>query len=196
MTDDEVATLARATVIVLGVISLCLAIYSSTTRVSLLLTEYAGVTQFFPGVVLGLYWKRVTMPAVFAGMIAGVATAVFLMLSHRDPVFGLSAGFLALCLNFLIAVFASLLTPALRSDLDAASCNGTLFRNGLEDTANQLLHDDAIALISLGDARAKVPESMEFQLFWVDVSHEHYGKRVVALALYDVNSVIVSYTFV
>jgi SSS family solute:Na+ symporter len=116
MTDDQVAKLARAMVIVLGVISLCLAIFSSTTLVSLLLTGYAGVTQFFPGVVLGLYWKRVTMSAVFAGMIAGVATAVFLMLSHRDPVFGLSAGFLALCLNFLIAVFASLLTAAQKRD--------------------------------------------------------------------------------
>jgi solute:Na+ symporter, SSS family len=111
MTDDQVAKLARSMVIVLGLISLCLAIYSSTTLVSLLLTGYAGVTQFFPGVVLGLYWKRVTTSGVFGGMISGVAAAVFLMLSHRDPLFGLSAGFLALCLNFLITVFASLLTP-------------------------------------------------------------------------------------
>jgi len=117
MTDDQVAKLARATVVVLGVVSLCLAVFGSTTLVSLLLTGYAGVTQFFPGVVLGLYWKRVTMPAVFAGMIAGVMAAVFLMLSHRDPVFGLSAGFLALCLNLLITVFVSLATPALRMDL-------------------------------------------------------------------------------
>jgi SSS family solute:Na+ symporter len=111
MTDDQVAKLARAMVIVVGLISLYLAIYSSTTIVSLLLTGYAGVTQFFPGVVLGLYWKRVTAAGVFCGMIAGVAAAVFLMLSHRDPLFGLSAGFLALCLNFLITVFGSLLTP-------------------------------------------------------------------------------------
>jgi len=117
MTDNQVAKLARATVVVLGVISLCLAVFGSTTLVSLLLTGYAGVTQFFPGVVLGLYWKRVTMPAVFAGMIAGIMAAVFLMLSHRDPAFGLSAGFLALCLNFLITVFVSLATPALRMDL-------------------------------------------------------------------------------
>ncbi len=116
MTDDQVAKLARATVVVLGVISLCLAVFGSTTLVSLLLTGYAGVTQFFPGVVLGLYWKRVTMPAVFAGMIAGVMAAVFLMLSHRDPVFGLSAGFLALCLNFSITIFVSLATPVLRMD--------------------------------------------------------------------------------
>ena len=116
MTDDQVAKLARAMVIVLGLISLCLAIYSSTTLVSLLLTGYAGVTQFFPGVVLGLYWKRVTTSAVFGGMIAGVVAAVFLMVSHRDPLFGLSAGFLALCLNFLITIFGSLITPAQRTD--------------------------------------------------------------------------------
>jgi SSS family solute:Na+ symporter len=111
MTDDQVAKLARGMVVVLGIISLALAIYSSTTLVSLLLTGYAGVTQFFPGVVLGLYWKRVTTTAVFAGMISGVATTVALMLSHRDPLFGWSAGFLALGLNFLITVSVSLLKP-------------------------------------------------------------------------------------
>jgi SSS family solute:Na+ symporter len=116
MTDDQVAVLARAMVILLGLISLALAIFSSSTLVSLLLTGYAGITQFFPGVVLGLYWQRVTMRAVFAGMIAGVATAAFLMLSHRDPVFGLSAGFLALCLNFLIVFAVSLSVPVAAAD--------------------------------------------------------------------------------
>jgi solute:Na+ symporter, SSS family len=112
MTDDQVAKLARAMVVILGLVSLCLAIFSSTSLVSLLLTGYAGVTQFFPGVVLGLYWPRVTARAVVAGMVAGVATAAFLMLSHRDPLWGLSAGFLALCLNFLIVICLSVLTPA------------------------------------------------------------------------------------
>jgi SSS family solute:Na+ symporter len=112
MTDDQVAKVARRTVVVISLISLYLAIHSSTTLVSLLLLGYAGVAQFFPGVVLGLYWKRVTMPGVFAGMIAGVATVAFLILSHQDPFFGWSAGFAALCLNFVIAVFLSLLTPA------------------------------------------------------------------------------------
>jgi SSS family solute:Na+ symporter len=122
MTDGQVARLARAMVVVLGLISVCLAIYSSPTLVSLLLTGYAGVTQFFPGVVLGLYWRRVTTPAVFAGMIAGVAMAVFLMLSHRDPLFGLSAGFVALCLNFLIAILLSLITPAARRSNEHNQC--------------------------------------------------------------------------
>jgi SSS family solute:Na+ symporter len=113
MTDDQVAKLARVMVVVLGLISLLLAIYKSATLVGLLLTGYAGVTQFFPGVVLGLYWKRVTMPGVFAGMMAGVAAVIFLMLSHRDPFYGWSAGFVALCLNFLTTALISRLTPVI-----------------------------------------------------------------------------------
>jgi SSS family solute:Na+ symporter len=111
ITDDQVAKMARVMVVVLGVISLLFAIYSSTTLVSLLLMGYAGVSQFFPGVVLGLYWKRVTMPGVFAGLIVGVAMAMFLMLHHWDPLFGWSAGFLALCVNFVVTVLVSLLRP-------------------------------------------------------------------------------------
>ncbi len=113
MTDDQVAKVARAMVVVLSLISLYFAVYSSTTLVGLLLLGYAGVTQFFPGVVLGLYWKRVTMAGVFAGMIAGVVTVAFLISSNHDPVFGWNAGFLALCLNFLITATVSLLAPAI-----------------------------------------------------------------------------------
>ncbi|HWC95996.1 MAG TPA: sodium:solute symporter family protein [Candidatus Sulfopaludibacter sp.] len=111
MTDDQVAKTARIMVVVISLVSLYFAIYSSTTLVSLLLLGYAGVTQFFPGVVLGLFWKRAAMAAVFAGMVAGVGLVAILMLTHRDPFHGWSAGFLALCVNFLITVLLSLIMP-------------------------------------------------------------------------------------
>jgi SSS family solute:Na+ symporter len=108
MTDENVARLARVMVLVLSLISLYFAVYSSTTLVSLLLLGYAGVTQFFPGVVLGLFWERASTAAVFAGMVAGVASLALLVLSHRDPFHGWSAGFLALSLNLTITVVVSL----------------------------------------------------------------------------------------
>src|SRR5579863_1003821 len=111
MTDDQVAKLARFVVVVLSLVSLMVAIYSSLSLVSLLLLGYAGVTQFFPGVVLSLFWKRVTAAGVFAGLIAGVACATVLILGDHDPFHGMNAGFLALCLNFAIAVFWSLVQP-------------------------------------------------------------------------------------
>ena len=110
MSDDGVARLARAMVIVLGATSLGLAIHGASTLVSLLLTGYAMVTQCFPGVVLGLYWGRVTGTGVFIGMAVGVLIAVLLMSTHLDPLVGLNAGFVALCINFAVTIAASLAT--------------------------------------------------------------------------------------
>ena len=107
--DHQVARIARLMVVVISLISLYLAIHGSTTLVSLLLLAYAGITQLFPGVVLGLFWKRVSMSGVFAGLIFGVASMAILFLTKHDPCLGLSAGFLGLCLNFTIAIFLSLL---------------------------------------------------------------------------------------
>ena len=111
MTDQQVARLAKTMVLVITAVGLYFAIYSSTTLVSLLLLGYAGVTQFFPGVVLGLYSRRVTMAGVLSGMVVGVATVAFLMLSKRGPFIGLNAGFIALRLNFAVTGAISLLRP-------------------------------------------------------------------------------------
>ena len=118
MTDQHVAKLAKTTVLVITVTALCSAIYSSTTLVSLLLVGNGGVGQFLPGVVLGLYSKRVTMLGVFAGVVTGVFIFVALMLTNHDPVMGLNAGFIALCCNFTIVAAVSLLTPAERSGFE------------------------------------------------------------------------------
>jgi SSS family solute:Na+ symporter len=108
MNDHQVGRIARIMVVVISLISLYLAIHGSTTLVSLLLLAYAGITQLFPGVVLGLFWKRVTMPGVFAGLTFGVASMAILFLTKHDPFLGLSAGFLGLCANFTIAIALSL----------------------------------------------------------------------------------------
>jgi SSS family solute:Na+ symporter len=112
MTDDQVARLARTMVLVLSGVSLYFAAHSSATLVSLLLLGYAGITQFFPGVVLGLFWRRVTTAGVFAGLIAGVACAAVLILGKRDPIGGMNAGFVALCVNFAATAAVSLLVKA------------------------------------------------------------------------------------
>jgi len=108
--DHKVATLAKVMVLVLTLGALLLAIYTSLTLVSLLLLGFAGVAQLLPGVVFGLFSKRVTTSGVFAGMAAGIAIAMCLMLTGRDPYHGVNAGFVALCCNFAITIVVSLLT--------------------------------------------------------------------------------------
>jgi len=118
MTDQRVATLAKISVLVVTVAALCSAIYSSTTLVNLLLVGFGGVGQFFPGVVLGLYSKRVSTLGVFAGMVTGVGMAIPLMVTKHDPILGVNAGFIALCCNFMVVAAVSALRPAARSGFD------------------------------------------------------------------------------
>jgi SSS family solute:Na+ symporter len=136
MTDQQVGKLAKITVLVITVAALCSAIYSSTTLVSLLLVGYAGVAQFFPGVVLGLYSKRVTTTGVFAGIITGIAIAVLLMFSKHDPIMGLNAGFVALCFNLAVTGVVSLRTSTGESGFapDFASSPALPSRDNREPT--------------------------------------------------------------
>jgi SSS family solute:Na+ symporter len=109
MTDREMARMAKIMVAVLSLISFYLALHSSTTLVALLLLGYAGITQFFPGVVLGLFWSRATMSGVATGLVGGLAITAILILSKHDPFLGINAGFIGLCLNFVLAVAVSMM---------------------------------------------------------------------------------------
>jgi solute:Na+ symporter, SSS family len=110
MSDDGVVKLAKVASVVLMAVALLFALSGARTIVALLLLGYAGVTQFFPGVVLGLYWSRASRSGVFSGLVVGIATVTFLILSGRDPFMGLNAGFVALMLNFIVVITVSLMT--------------------------------------------------------------------------------------
>jgi SSS family solute:Na+ symporter len=130
MTDRSVGHLAKIMVLVLTVGAVLLAIRSSATLVSLLLLGYDGVAQIFPGVVLGLFSRRVTASGVFAGMATGIAVAAFLMLTGRDPYMGLNAGFIGLCFNFAVTWAASGLAPVKAGGFDEMASAITSSKSG------------------------------------------------------------------
>lgn len=110
MSEQGVATVARIMVLVLTLGALLLAIYTSVTLMGLLLMCFAGVIQLFPGVVLGLFSKRVTTAGVFSGIVAGVVLSVILMVTGRDPWHGMAAGFVGFCLNVVVTAVVTALT--------------------------------------------------------------------------------------
>ncbi len=128
MSDDGVARLAKVMVVVITAAAMYFAIYSSTSLVGLLLFAYSGIAQFFPGVVFGLYWKRVTTAGVFAGLVTGVGCAMLLIFSKHDPYLGLNAGFIALCLNFAATAVVSLVTAAQPNPLETVAQSATVSR--------------------------------------------------------------------
>ncbi len=110
MTDDQVARLAKLMVVLLTLGALLLGIYTSPSLVSLLLMGFMGVSQLFPGVILGLFSRRVTTAGVFAGLLVGIAIGMSLVLTGRDPYRGLNAGFIALIVNFSVTGAVSAFT--------------------------------------------------------------------------------------
>lgn len=108
--EKKILRLSRLMVLVIMAAALIFALRFPNALVNLLLIGYDGVSQFFPGVVLGLFWKRVTRAGVLAGLVTGIGIAVVLVFGKHDPFLGMNAGFVALLANALVTVFVSLLS--------------------------------------------------------------------------------------
>lgn len=113
MNPDKLIVVARISLLVLTIIALCLAIFLPNMLVNLLLTGYSGVTQFFPMIVLGLYWEKATRLGAFSGLLMGEILVFTLILGKMDPFpfagMNLNAGFVALLVNTIVFVLVSLL---------------------------------------------------------------------------------------
>jgi SSS family solute:Na+ symporter len=106
--EETVMRLSRFLVLVIMTIALVFAIRFPEELVNLLIYGYDGVCQFFPGVVLGLFWRRVTKTGVFSGLVVGIAVVGGLIYSGRDPFFGMNAGFVGLAINSVVTLVVSL----------------------------------------------------------------------------------------
>jgi SSS family solute:Na+ symporter len=107
--EAAVMRLSRAMVFVITTTALIFALFLPNALVNLLLIGYDGVSQFFPGVVLGLFWKRVSRRGVICGLLTGLAIVVALVFGRHDPFLGMNAGFVALAVNAIVTVAVSLL---------------------------------------------------------------------------------------
>ena len=106
--ERSVMKLSRALVLVIMAVALVFALIFPSALVNLLLIGYDGVSQFFPGMILGLFWKGARAAGVLTGLLAGVGVVSVLVFTGHDPWAGLNAGFIALAVNAAITVGVSL----------------------------------------------------------------------------------------
>jgi SSS family solute:Na+ symporter len=108
--EEKVMRLSRFMVLAITTMALIFAFTFEKELVYLLIFGYDGVTQFFPGVVLGLVWRRVTKKGVITGMLVGLAIVYSFIATGRDPFLGMNVGFFGLIVNCFVTVAVSLMT--------------------------------------------------------------------------------------
>jgi SSS family solute:Na+ symporter len=116
--EERVMSLSRFMVLVIMTLALIFAFLFPSELVYLLIFGYDGVCQFFPGVVFGLFWKRVTKAAISSGLITGISIVVLLILAGKDPFLGMNVGFVALVINTMVTLLVILMTKKKREVLN------------------------------------------------------------------------------
>jgi len=104
--EATVMRLSRMLLLIITGLALVFAIFFPNELVNLLILGYDGVCQFFPGVVFGLFWKKVRKESILAGLVAGLGVVMILILSGHDPFWGLNAGFVGLIVNLAVTLLA------------------------------------------------------------------------------------------
>ena len=106
------ATVQKWTKVIVGVyllISILLTVLTPTLMLNLINTAYYGFTQFFPGLMAILFWKKATPTGIGVGLVVGDIVALTLYFTHTTP-WGWNLGLVALLANALLTVFVSLMT--------------------------------------------------------------------------------------
>lgn len=86
------------------------ALYFPALMANVITLAYGGLTQTFPAVFLGFFWKHATKWGAGAGILSGVvALALIKNLMPVAPL-GMNPGFWALVINFAVTIIVSLLT--------------------------------------------------------------------------------------
>jgi len=109
-TDRSRMIWTRALVLICAVLALVLWIFAKTSLVDLLLFYYNGITQLAPGVILALFWPRVSAWAVGAGLVVGEVLAAYTLHLSTGP-FGINPGFIALLANLAVCAGVAMFFP-------------------------------------------------------------------------------------
>lgn len=107
-----------AIVIYLG-LSIVLTLVTPSLMLTLINTSYFGITQFFPGVMAILFFRRINPYAIITGIIVADTLAITLDVLHAN-LYGLNLGLVCLVINVIIVILGSLIKRQVESPMPVA----------------------------------------------------------------------------
>lgn len=111
--EMKVAWVTRITTTALLIVSAALAVLVPDFLVNLLLGGYGVITQFFPAVIFGLYWRDVSKEGAITGLLVGqLINGLWSYAGGMMPPIpgNMNPGFVAFVVNIILCVLISLVT--------------------------------------------------------------------------------------
>jgi SSS family solute:Na+ symporter/sodium/pantothenate symporter len=109
--DKKKVFVGKVTGVVMVAILLWIAWNPPATLYQILVLKLELISQIFPAIVVGIYWKRLSAAPVFWGMFVGAITAGMLTLTGNSTIMGIHGGIIGLAANLTICVVGSYITP-------------------------------------------------------------------------------------
>lgn len=109
-TEKQILSLGRVATVVIGALSILVAIFPFEGLMWVIWTAFGGLSVFGPLVLLGCYWERTTREGAIAGVITGVAAVLLFFFTGWYNTLHLAV--VAFIFSALAMVIVSLLTPA------------------------------------------------------------------------------------
>ena len=108
LSDSNLKRLMQYLVFVIIGLSYLFSMSVVSTLQYIMLMAYGVISQFFPVVVAGLYWKRCTAAGALWGLLAGSVVAIFLTIGPYPHPFDIHPGIIGMLINAAILVLVSL----------------------------------------------------------------------------------------
>ena len=105
---------AQIAIVTYLALSIVFTLVTPSLMLTLINTAYFGITQFFPGVMAILFFRRINPMAIIAGIIIADILAVTLDVMHAS-LNGLNIGFVCLLVNIVIVVVCSMIKRSVNS---------------------------------------------------------------------------------
>lgn len=116
MPEQQTLRFIRVAVVLIGAGAYAITIFGGQGLIALLLGAYGSIVQFAPGVYSALYWRRVTAPAVIAGLVGGSLVNYYFQFAAETTPLGIHAGVMGLMVNIVLLVVVTYLTPQKREE--------------------------------------------------------------------------------
>jgi SSS family solute:Na+ symporter len=115
LSSNTSVTWTRASTAIFLAVSVSLTIFFPRLLLGLINVAYFGVTQFLPGILAIILWKRASKWGIGAGLVAGVFCVFLFNIVNVVP-FGINKGMVALLVNAAVMAIVSLMaTPDARA---------------------------------------------------------------------------------